>query len=80
MSQENKNELVLVYTGSPINAEIINQMLNENGILSQIKNELMSTLAPWQVSGGGFEPVEIYVLGSDEEEAKSIVNAFQNSI
>ncbi|MGD9931779.1 MAG: DUF2007 domain-containing protein [Mangrovibacterium sp.] len=79
MSQVHKDELVLIYAGNPVNAVMINQLLNENGILTHIKNELMGTLAPWQVASGGYEPVEIFVLSKDEEHAKSVISAFNSS-
>ena len=59
------NDLKLAYSGSPIDADLINQILNTNGIKTIMRNQLMSTIAPWQLSPGGLDPVDIYV---DHEE------------
>lgn len=73
------SELVVVYTGNPIDAEVIKEILTDNGIVANLKNELMGSIAPWQVSAGGFEPVEVEVLNKDVEKALDLINEFNKS-
>ena len=39
----------------------------------------MGSIAPWQVSAGGFEPVEVEVLEKDKEKALELINEFRKS-
>ncbi len=70
------NELKLAYSGNPIDADLINQILNTNGIQTIMKNQLMGTIAPWQVSPGGLDPVDIYVQADNLENALELVKEY----
>ena len=72
-------ELIVVFNGSPIDSEIIKGILNDNGIMANLKNQLMGTIAPWQVSPGGFEPVEVEVFVKDQEKALKLIAEFKKS-
>lgn len=39
----------------------------------------MGTIAPWQVSPGGFEPVEVEILVKDKEKALKLIYEFNKS-
>ena len=69
-------ELRRAYSSNPIDADLINQILNTNGIQTIMKNQLMGTIAPWQVSPGGLDPVDIYVHADDLENALEIINEY----
>jgi len=73
------SELIVVFKGSPIDSEIIKGFLNDNGIMANLRNQLMGTIAPWQVSPGGFEPVEVEILVKDKEKALRLIDEFNNS-
>lgn len=79
MSHEVKEKMILIYSGSPVDAIMVNQLLNESGIYTHVKNEIMGTLAPWQVTPGGMDPVEIFILSKDEAHAQSVISAFNAS-
>jgi len=71
--------LVKVFQGSPMDAEIVKDILMDNQIEVNVRNEFMGTIAPWHVTPGGFNPVEIEVLEKDFDAAIELVKAFNNS-
>jgi len=72
-------DLVMVYAGSPVDAEMIKEILEDYGIPVNIKNQLMGTIAPWQVSGGGASPAEVEVFTKDKEQALLLIEEFHKS-
>lgn len=76
MKKHTDSDLVVVFRGNPMDAEIINEILTDNGITANVKNQLMGSIAPWQVSAGGFEPVTIEVMKKDVEKALDLINEF----
>lgn len=73
------SELIVVFKGNPIDSELIKDILNDNGIMANLKNQLMGTIAPWHVSPGGFEPVEVEILAKDKEKALKLIDEFNKS-
>ena len=73
------SELTVVFKGNLIDSEVIKEILKDNGIMANLKNQLMGTIAPWQVSPGGFEPVEVEILVKDKEKALNLINAFNKN-
>ncbi len=76
MMNELNDKLVIVFAGTPVNAGIIQSLLEEEGIPAFIQNELMGSIAPWQIAAGGAGAVRVQVLGIDEERALQIINGF----
>lgn len=74
------DDLILIYSGNPIDSEIIKDILLDNGIAVNIKNELMGTIAPWYVSAGGINPIELEVFTKDKGEALRLINEFTKGI
>lgn len=79
MKKQTDSKLVVVFRGNPVDSEIIQEILTDNGIMSNLKNQLMSSIAPWQVSSGGFDPVEVEVLEKDKERAFELINEFNKN-
>jgi len=73
------SELIVVFKGNQIDSEIIKDILNDYGIMANLKNQLMGTIAPWHVSPGGFEPVEVVVLEKDKEKALKLIDEFNKN-
>ena len=73
------SETLVIFRGNPIDAEMINQLLNDHGIVTLISNKLMGSIAPWQVSAGGFEPVEVIINKADEQRAHELIDAFHEA-
>ena len=74
-----EKDLVCIFAGNPIDADIIKQILDDNSIASNLKNGLMATIAPMDVSSGGAFPAEVEVFVKDEKEARLLVEAFHKS-
>ncbi len=73
------SELIVVFKGNQIDSEIIKDILNDYGIMANLKNQLMGTIAPWHVSPGGFEPVEVVVLEKDKKKALKLIDEFNKN-
>ena len=72
-------DVITVFSGSPMDAEIVKEVLADNDIVAHVKNQLMGQIAPWQVSAGGIDPVEVEVLMQDQDKALALVEEFKNS-
>ncbi len=70
------SELIVVFKGNPMDSEVIKEILMDNGIKANLKNQLMGTIAPWHVSAGGIDPVEVEVLMKDKEKALGLIGEF----
>lgn len=78
-TKQNENNLIDIYSSNPIVAEMIKEMLIDQGIAANLKNQIMGTIAPWQVAPGGLDPVQIEVFAKDKEKALLLINEFNNS-
>jgi hypothetical protein len=74
-----ESALVEVFSGNPTEAEMIKELLEENGIMATIRNQFMGTIAPWQVSPGGHEPSKVEVLETDKERALVMIQEFSDA-
>ena len=79
MSKHTHSDLIVVFRGNPVDSEMVKEILTDNGIMASLKNQLMGSIAPWQVSAGGFEPVEVEILKEDLEKALDLINEFNKS-
>ena len=75
MNKEGSN-LIVIFSGNGIEAEAVKEMLINHKVMANLKNELMGSIAPWHVSSGGFEPVEVQILEDDKEKALELINNF----
>lgn len=73
------SELIVVFKGSAVDSEIVKEILDDHGIMAGLKNHLMGTIAPWHVSSGGFDPVEVEILAKDKEKALELIDEFNRS-
>lgn len=72
-------KLVEVYAGELWQATMIQNILEDNEIQAFLENELMSAIAPWRVAAGGFESAKVVVSSLDLEQAKKLIEEFNNS-
>lgn len=79
MVADNKNNLVEIFAGSSLDAEIVNSLLKDSDIESFLRNEHMGTIAPWQVSAGGAGAVKIIINSRDYETAKQIIENYERN-
>ena len=76
----NHEDLVLLYTGTEINANILKEILEDNKIGSLIRNDMKSGLSAG--FGGGYPDSEanLYVSDRNFESAKIILDEFLKSL
>jgi hypothetical protein len=72
---EQENDMIKVYTGHKVQVLYLKGILSENGIEASIRDTFQTG-----ISGGVMDGVpsalDVYVLESDLEKAKPIVDAF----
>ena len=73
-------DLIEIYKGSPINSEIIKDILNDNEIIASMTNQIMGSIAPFYVSAGGIDPVGVEIFARDREKALALIEEFNKGI
>lgn len=76
MKTNKEDDLVEVFAGPSIDAEIVKSMLADIGIEAFLKDEFMGTIAPWHTSPGGVAAVKVIISGQDADRAKEVVETF----
>jgi len=69
-------EFSIAFEGKSVDAEFVKNILNDNGIDCFLKGDNMGHLFPLFVSHGGINPVKVFVLKKDIDEAKSIITNY----
>lgn len=80
MKDNNHTNPVEVFAGTPLDAGMIQSILEQEGIQAFINNELMGSIAPWQVEPGGVGAAKVVVSELDYEKAKQIINDYGQDI
>lgn len=73
MKKEDDFDLVEIYAGTPFEAEMVRNLLIENGIDAFLKDAYIGMIAPWQSSAGGVGAVRVVVPGYASEKARIII-------
>ncbi|MDE5421366.1 DUF2007 domain-containing protein [Ancylomarina sp. DW003] len=76
---EKDTDLIEIYRGNPVDSEIITDILNDNGIIASMNNQMMGSIAPWQVAAGGLDPVSVEIFARDKDKALELIHAFIKS-
>lgn len=76
MENQKESVPVQVFAGDFQQAHVIKNMLEHHGIPVFIENEMMSSIAPFQVTAGGLSPVKVVVSSSDRDEAVRLIEDF----
>jgi hypothetical protein len=79
MKTKKENELVEIFAGSSIEAEIVRSLLNDSDIEAFLKDEYMGTIAPWHVAPGGVGSVKVVVSRVSYSKAKSVVDGYHKN-
>ena len=79
MGNQNELKLVEVFAGELWQATMIQNILEDNQIQAFLENELMGTIAPWRVSAGGFNPVQVNISSLDYDKAMKLIEEFNNN-
>lgn len=75
----NDSNLTVIFKGNPMNCQLIKDLLDTERITAYIHNQLMGDIAPWHISAGGFQAVEVVVFEHDKEKALRLINAFNST-
>lgn len=65
MSKEDNTKLISVFNGSPMEVEMLCQVLNDNGVEATMKNQLIGMIAPHHTLDGA----DVFVKEEDKEKA-----------
>ena len=74
MSEE--DELIVVYAGTPMDADFLKSLLERAGITAFLRDEILGTIAPWYAAPGGVGAVKVVIPKRDLDIAKPIVEEF----
>lgn len=72
-------DLIVVFAADPVEANLMRNFLENNGIPAVLNNEVMGTLAPWQISPGGAGAVRVLVSKEWADEAKALIRSLSKS-
>ena len=69
--------MINLFRGDYLEAMNVRNLLETHNIEVFVENEIMSSLKPWVVASGGFNPVMLKVNDKDFENAKKIIQDFE---
>ncbi len=75
-----KTEPVKVFRGTYLQCEMVRSLLENAGIESYLKDELLGTIAPWWAEPGGAGAVKVFVSVEDEAQATLVVEQYEKNI
>ncbi len=78
MKTTNKFETVEIFSGTVYQAEMIKNLLENEGIYAYIKDEIIGTIAPWHLNPGP-GAVAVVVSSLDFDRAKLLVEEYEKS-
>ncbi len=68
----------IIFTGNTVQADLVRSVLEASGIRVFLKDEVIGTLAPWRVVGGGRGAVvKVLVPSSEVERAKAALKPME---
>jgi hypothetical protein len=79
MKTKKDNEIIEVFVGTSMDAEIVRSLLEDSDIKTFLKDDNMGTIAPWHVSAGGAGAVKIIINSNDYDKAKLIIEKYEKS-
>lgn len=79
MTTKKEFDLVEIFAGSPIDAEIVKSLLLDAEIEAFLKDENIGTIASWHVAAGGAGAVKVIISSLDYDSAKLIVEDYINN-
>lgn len=80
MNAQKDFDLVQVFAGTSIQAEMVKSLLDDTKIKSFIKDEYMGNMFPFHTAPGAAGSVKVVVSNLDYEKAKVIVEEYYKNI
>lgn len=77
MKTNKENDVVEIFAGSLMEAEIVKSLLEDSEIEVFLKDELMGALAPWHTSSGGMASVKVVISKMNYAKAKLVIDNFK---
>ncbi|MDX9782872.1 MAG: DUF2007 domain-containing protein [Bacteroidales bacterium] len=77
---EDKTNSAEVFAGTGWQAEMVRNLLENEGITSYLKNEIIGTILPFGTSPGGVGAVKVIVSEELKERALVVVNEYLNNL
>ncbi len=69
-----------VFEGKAVEADLVKNILEENGISTIVKEDMMSQVFPLYVATGELKPVKVYIDRSSFEEGSKLVAIYTKQI
>ena len=67
------DELIHIYSGSFLNAQLVPNVLDENNIKCMVKDDYQNSIIAGWVSPGSENSVRVFVAKKDVEAAKEVI-------
>ncbi|MBI9059730.1 DUF2007 domain-containing protein [Labilibaculum sp. DW002] len=80
MTTKKEFDLVEIFAGSPMDAEIVKSILLDAEIDAFLKDENIGTIAPWHAAAGGAGAVKVIISSLNMDSAKLIVEDYINNL
>ena len=71
---------VEIYAGTPWHAGMLKSMLDDAGIETFLKDEIIGARNPWLTAPDGVGSVKVVVSSLDYDNAKAIVDEFEKNL
>lgn len=73
-----ENTFEIVFQGEHLTAVFLKEFLEDAGLRVYFENDLMSTIAPFQLTAGGLNPAILKVVKEDAQKAFELIEEYNN--
>ncbi len=77
MENEHNVVPVEIFSGSLWEAEVVQGLLNSEGIETFVRDDQTGTIAPWVVVSGGVDSVRLMVAEAEAARARQIISEYR---
>lgn len=77
---EDKTNSAEVFAGTGWQAEMVRNLLENDGIPSYLENEIIGTILPFGTSPGGLGAIKVIVSGEFKERAMVVVKEYLDNL
>ncbi len=73
-------ESIEVFAGNIVEVGFVQSLLDNDGIQSWLRDEIVGTLNPWYAAPGGTGAIKVLVLKADYNKSISIIEAYERGL